>query len=66
MKGVLLWLVRWTSRVSTRDFCSALATLVRPVQKNFPHHSLFHFICPHRKLGTQSLPGHLSLNMCLW
>jgi hypothetical protein len=32
MKGVLSWLVRWAYRADTREFCSALAALVGPVQ----------------------------------
>jgi hypothetical protein len=32
MKGVLPWLVRWTRRAGTIDFCHALAALVSPVQ----------------------------------
>jgi hypothetical protein len=36
MKGVLSWLVHWACRASARDFCSALAALVGPVQNIFP------------------------------
>jgi hypothetical protein len=32
MKGVLSWSVRWAWGAGTRDFCSALAALVGPVQ----------------------------------
>ncbi len=35
MKGVLPWLFDWACRASTRDFCSALAALVGPVQNIF-------------------------------
>jgi hypothetical protein len=35
MKGVLPWLVHWACHAGTRDFCSALAALVGPVQNNF-------------------------------
>jgi hypothetical protein len=35
MKGVLPWLVRWACRAGTRDFCSALAAEVDPVQNIF-------------------------------
>ncbi len=35
MKGVLSWLVRWAYRAGTRDFCSALAAVVGPVQNVF-------------------------------
>ncbi len=37
MKGVLPWFVRWACRAGTREFCSALAALVGPVQKKIPH-----------------------------
>jgi hypothetical protein len=41
MKGVLPWLVRWACHAGTRDFHSALASLVDPVQKIFfPHHTI--------------------------
>jgi hypothetical protein len=32
IKGVLPWFVYWTRRAGTKDFCSALAALVSPVQ----------------------------------
>jgi hypothetical protein len=32
MKGVLPWLVCWTRRAGTKDFSSASAALVSPVQ----------------------------------
>jgi hypothetical protein len=35
MKGVLSWLVCWACCAGTRDFCSALATLVGPVRNFF-------------------------------
>jgi hypothetical protein len=35
MKEVISWLVRWACRAGTRDICSALATLVGPVQNIF-------------------------------
>jgi hypothetical protein len=35
MQGVLPWLVRWACRAGTRDFYSALAALVGPVQNIF-------------------------------
>ncbi len=43
MKGVLSWLVRWACHAGTKDFYSALAALVDPVQKLFPHNTLFLF-----------------------
>ncbi len=52
MKGVLPWLVRWACRADSRDFYSALAALVGPVQNIFfPHRTLFQFLCPHRPAG---------------
>jgi hypothetical protein len=35
IKGVLSWLVRWATRASTRDFCSALAVQASPVHFQF-------------------------------
>ncbi len=47
--GFLSWLVRWACSAGIRDFCSALAALVGPVQNIFfPHHTLLQFLCPHR------------------
>ncbi len=44
MKGFFLG---WACRAGTRDFCSALAALIGPVQNIFS--SLYvQFICPHR------------------
>jgi hypothetical protein len=34
MEGVLPWLVRWACRAGTKDFCSALAALVGPIQNS--------------------------------
>ncbi len=49
MKEVISCLVFWACRAGTRDFCSALATLVGPVVKHFfSHRKLFQFFCPHR------------------
>jgi hypothetical protein len=60
MNEVLPWLVRSPCRTGTRDFCSALAALIGPVQNSFPHlHcTVFQFLwpyklvhlCNHRKL----------------
>jgi hypothetical protein len=46
MKGDLSWLVRWACPSGTRDFSSALAALVGPVQNIFFH--AMHFF-PHRQ-----------------
>jgi hypothetical protein len=35
LTGVLSWWVHWAYRACTKDFCSALAALVGPVQNNF-------------------------------
>jgi hypothetical protein len=35
MIRVLSWLILWACRAGTRDFCSALAALVGPVQNIF-------------------------------
>ncbi len=50
MKWVLSWLVRWACRTGIRDFCSALAAVVGPVQNVFfPHRrTLVKFLC-HRR-----------------
>jgi hypothetical protein len=68
MKGVLPWLVRWACRASTRDFCSALAALVGPVQKNFSPtvHYFNSFVPVAQQAGQAAMLGRLSLSMCLW
>jgi hypothetical protein len=38
---VLPWLVRWTRRAGTIDFCPALAALVRSAKYYFPHSAHF-------------------------
>jgi hypothetical protein len=58
MKGVLLWLIRWTRRAGTRDFCPALESLVSLGQNTIflPAH-FFQFISLHSpcsNLGRQS------------
>jgi hypothetical protein len=35
VKGVIPWLFHWACRAGTRDYCSALAALVGPVQNIF-------------------------------
>ncbi len=42
------WLVRWACRAGTRDFCSALAALVGPVQILFSSPHTISILCPHR------------------
>jgi hypothetical protein len=49
MKGGFPWLVRCARPAGTIDFCSAMASLVSPVQNIIcPHRTLFHFISPYR------------------
>jgi hypothetical protein len=68
MKGVLPCLVRWTCLAGTRDFCSALAALIGPVQIFFPltvHY--FISVAPvEQQAGKAAVLGRLSLSMCLW
>jgi hypothetical protein len=60
--------VRWACRAGTRDFCSALAALVDPVQqKNFLTVHYFKSIVPiAQQAGQAAVLGHPSLSMCLW
>jgi hypothetical protein len=69
MKGVLTvlgWF--WACRASTRDFCSALAVLVSPVQNIFfltVHY--FNSLVPiAHQAGQTAVLDRLSLSMCLW
>ncbi len=56
MKEVLLWMVRWTRRASTRHFCSALAAVVSPVRNiTFLTAHFFALLVPSASnLGRQS------------
>jgi hypothetical protein len=67
MKGVLSRLVRWACRAGTRDFCSALAALVGPVQIIFFLTILcFNSVVPiAQQAGWAALLGRLSLTVCL-
>ncbi len=68
MKGVLPWLVRWASRADTRDFCSALAALVGPVQNTcfLTVHYLNSFAPIALQAGAgAAVQGRLSLGLCL-
>jgi hypothetical protein len=61
------WLARRACRADTRDFCSALAALVSPVQYIFflPVH--FNFLSLIAQQARQAaVLGRLSLGMCLW
>ena len=59
MKGVLSGLVYWACRAGTRDFCSALAALVDPVQNVFyaPCTALIQFLCPHCPVSWVGSPS---------
>jgi hypothetical protein len=67
IKGVLPLLVPWACRASTRDFCSALAALVGPVQNSFylPGHSFKTFAPDSQLAGQAAMLGRLSHSMCL-
>ena len=61
MTVVLPWLVRWACLAGKRDFCSALAALVSPVQNIFfPHRTLA------QQAGQAVVLGRLSLSVCVW
>jgi hypothetical protein len=57
------WLVQWSCRAGTREFCPALAARVDPVQAIFflTVHYIFHFTCPHCPISWV-----VSRAMCLW
>ncbi len=68
LKEVLPWLVRWACRAGgTRNFCSALAALLGPVQKNFSLtlHYFHSFVPIAQQAGQAVVLGRLSLRMCL-
>jgi hypothetical protein len=66
MKGVLPWSVRWVLHVGTRDFCSALAALVGPVQNIFFAVHYFNSLVPiAQHTGQAVVLGRLSLSICL-
>jgi hypothetical protein len=74
MRGFLPWLVRWTRCACTRDFCTALAALVRPQTsaKYFvPHHNIISgrsFLLIAQQACQAVVPGRLSLSCAslLW
>ncbi len=68
MKGVFPWLVRWACRAGTRDFCSALAALVSPVQNIFflAVHYFNFFVLIAQQARQAAVLGCLPLSMCLW
>jgi hypothetical protein len=61
MKGALPWLVSWAICAGTRNFCSALAALVGPVQNilflTILYFSLFLFIA--QQAGQAAVLGRL-------
>jgi hypothetical protein len=63
MKGVLSWLVHWACHAGTRDFYSALAALVGPVQNNFSLtvHYFYSFVPIAQQAGQAAVLGRLSL-----
>ncbi len=63
MKGVPPWLVRWTCRAGTRDFCSALAALIGPDQNIFllTVHCFNSFVPIAQQAGKPAVLGRLSL-----
>jgi hypothetical protein len=69
MKVVLSWLVHWTRRAGTTEFCPALVAIhSQPSTKYyFPHRTLFYFLSPHRPAtwaGRRSgSPGSVSLGI---
>ncbi len=67
IKGVLPWLVRWACRNGTRDFCSALAALVGPVQNIFflSVHYFNSFVPIAQQAGQEVVLGRLYLSMSL-
>ncbi len=67
MKEVLSWLVHWTCRAGTRDFCSALAAPL-PSRKYclLTIHYFNSFVPNAQQAGQVAVLGRLSLSVCLW
>jgi hypothetical protein len=66
MTEVLPWLVRLGGRAGTRDFCSALAALVGPVQ-NICFLTVYYFnsfVPIAQQAGQVAVLGPLSFSMC--
>ncbi len=61
-------MVRWACPAGTRDFCSALAALVGPVQTIFflAVHYLNSFVPMAQQAGQAAGLSRLSLSMCIW
>jgi hypothetical protein len=68
MGSFLGYLVRWDCRAGTRDYCSALATLVGPVQNIFSSSYTFSILLSPsaQQAGLAAVLGRLSLSVCLW
>jgi hypothetical protein len=68
MNEVLPWLVHWARCAGTRDFCSALAALVGPVQNIFflTIHYFNTFVLIGQQAGPAAVLGRLYLSLCLW
>ncbi len=67
LNRVLTWLVRWSCRAGTRDFCPALAAPVGPVQNIsfLAVHNFNSFVLIAKQAGQAAVLGRLSLSMCL-
>jgi hypothetical protein len=63
IKGIHPWLVCWACRASTKDFCSAFAALVGPVQNIFflTVHYFNSFLPIAQQARQPVVLGHLSL-----
>jgi hypothetical protein len=59
------WLVCWACHAGTRDFCSALAALVGPIQNIFflPVHYFNSFVPMPQQAGQAAVLGRLSLSV---
>ena len=68
MKGVIPMLVPWACSAGTRDFCSAMAALVGPVQNIFSLtvHYFNSFVPITQQAGQAVVQNRLSINVCLW
>jgi hypothetical protein len=68
MKGVLPWLVHLACCARKRDFCSALAALVGPIQNIFYLTVRYFnfFVSIAKQAGQAAVLGRLSLRMFLW
>ncbi len=67
-RGPYTWLIHWACHVGTRNFCSALAALVGPVQNIcfLIVHYFKSFVPVTQQAGQAAMLDRLSLSMCLW